>query len=219
VKVLIILSGGMDSATALAWALDQKHEVIAALNFQYGAKQNQREALSVKALTEYYAIPYHPIELGFINTLFKSTLLQSGGAIPEGHYTEESMKSTVVPFRNGIMLSIAAGVAESLGAHAIILGNHYGDHATYPDCRSTFIEPMTAAIREGTDTQIQLLSPFCDLQKSDIARLGHSLSVPYALTYTCYKGGEKHCGCCGSCTSRKEAFHTAGLVDPTDYIS
>ena len=139
----------MDSATALAWALDQKHEVIAALNFQYGAKQNQREALSVKALTEYYAIPYHPIELGFMNTLFKSTLLQSGGAIPEGHYTEESMKSTVVPFRNGIMLSIAAGVAESIGAQGIILGNHYGDHATYPDCRRTFIEPMKAAIREG----------------------------------------------------------------------
>ena len=218
-KSLVILSGGMDSATALAWALDQGHKVVAALNFQYGAKQNQREARSAKAVTEHYQIPLHTVELNFMNTLFKSDLLQSGGAIPEGHYTEQSMKATVVPFRNGIMLSIAAGVAESMSAKGVILGNHYGDHATYPDCRESFIEPMKAAIRAGTDTQIELLSPFCHFHKSDIALLGQSLEVPYALTYTCYKGGEKHCGRCGSCSGRKEAFQHAGIPDPTDYES
>ncbi len=216
-KSIIILSGGMDSATALAWALNEGHEVIAALNFQYGAKQNQREARSAQAVTEHYYVPLHTIELNFMNALFKSDLLQSGGPIPEGHYSEQSMKATVVPFRNGIMLSIAAGVAESMGAKSVILGNHYGDHATYPDCRESFIEPMKAAICAGTDAQITLLSPFCHFQKSDIAALGHRLSVPYSLTYTCYKGGEKHCGRCGSCTGRIEAFQHAGLSDPTDY--
>jgi len=218
-KTLIVLSGGMDSATALAWSLDQGHEAVGAVNFQYGSKQNAREKHSVEKIVSHYNLPLYEIPLEFMNRLFKSDLLQSGGAIPDGHYNEASMQKTVVPFRNGIMLSIAAGLAESLEAEAIVLGNHYGDHATYADCRKSFIEPMREAIREGTDAQIELLSPFCDIDKAEIARIGTRLNVPYSLTYTCYKGAEQHCGSCGSCTARKEAFKLAGVADPTEYLA
>ena len=218
-KTLIVLSGGMDSATALAWSLDQGHQVLGAVNFQYGSKQNEREARSVKAISAHYQIPVDTVALDFMNGLFKSDLLTSGGEIPDGHYTDASMKRTVVPFRNGIMLSIAAGIAESKGVKAIVLGNHFGDHATYRDCRKSFIEPMKVAIREGTDAEIELLSPFCDINKAGIAAIGQRLKVPYALTYTCYKGQDQHCGVCGSCTGRKEAFHQAGVADPTEYLA
>lgn len=216
-KTLIVLSGGLDSTTALAWSLNQGFEIVGAINFQYGSKQNAREAKAIAQISEHYRIPVYTVPLTFMNDLFKSDLLQSGGEIPEGHYTETAMKKTVVPFRNGIMLSIAAGLAESIGAQQIVLGNHRGDHLTYPDCRKSFIEPMQDAIRAGTDAQIKLLSPFCDLSKTDIVKIGHSLQVPYALTYTCYKGEDRHCGRCGSCTSRIEAFQKALIPDPTDY--
>lgn len=218
-KTLIVLSGGMDSTTALAWSLDQGHDVVGAVNFQYGSKQNQREAKSVQQITEHYHIPLYSINLSFMNDLFKSDMLQSGDAIPEGHYTEASMKKTVVPFRNGVMLSIAAGLAESIGANAIILGNHAGDHLTYADCRETFIKPMAEAIYMGTDTHIKLLSPFCNKNKSEIITLGQQLNVPFNLTYSCYKGEDLSCGKCGTCHARNEAFINAGFTDPLEYAA
>jgi 7-cyano-7-deazaguanine synthase len=158
------------------------------------------------------------IGLDFIPNNFKSDLLLSGGDIPKGHYEHESMKRTVVPFRNGIMLSIAAGYAESIGAEQIAIGNHFGDHAIYPDCRKTFIEPMKLAIKEGTEKNITLLSPFCDLKKEDIVKIGEKLLVPMYMTYSCYNGSTDHCGECGTCVERKEAFKLAGVNDPTIYI-
>ncbi len=127
------------------------------------------------------------------------------------------MKRTVVPFRNGIMLAIAAGFAESIGANHLVLGNHAGDHAVYPDCREDFTAPMSAAIKAGTYAEITIVRPFEKVTKTDICRIGNELGVPYKLTYSCYKGGEKHCGKCGTCFERIEAFRDSGVTDPTLY--
>lgn len=124
------------------------------------------------------------------------------------------MKSTVVPFRNGIMLSIAAGVAESNGLKRILIANHFGDHAIYPDCRKSFIDPMREAIKEGTYEQIEVFAPYTSISKRDIGLIGQKLGIDYATTYSCYKGGEKHCGKCGTCVERKEALEG---FDPTEY--
>lgn len=215
-KTLVVLSGGMDSTTALAWAKNRGHECYA-VHFQYGSKHNRKESGAVRQVTDHFEVPLTVVELPFVNALFKSDLLKSGGDVPEGHYADESMKRTVVPFRNGIMLSIAAGLAESMGCEAVVLGNHFGDHAIYPDCRADFAAAMREAIRLGTYAQIQLVSPFQDVDKSKIAQVGHQLGVPFEKTWTCYKGGEKHCGKCGSCTERKEAFLMVGVPDPTEY--
>ena len=128
------------------------------------------------------------------------------------------MKRTVVPFRNGIMLSIAAGLAESLEVEALMLGNHAGDHAIYPDCRPEFSDPMAFAIEAGTYAKIKVIRPFEHLTKTDIAKIGGQLNAPFELTYSCYKGGENHCGKCGTCYERKEAFRDAGVMDPTPYL-
>ena len=148
---------------------------------------------------------------------FKSDLLRSGCDIPEGHYAEESMKKTVVPFRNGIMLSIAAGFAESIGADAVTIAAHSGDHAIYPDCREPFMRAIGEAMEQGTYAGIKLLRPFIDMDKAAIARRGAELGVDFAETWSCYKGGEIHCGVCGTCVERREAFLLAGLQDPTVY--
>jgi 7-cyano-7-deazaguanine synthase len=219
-KTIVVLSGGMDSATALAWALDRsdEFEVVGCIQFAYGSKHNEQERLAACRLVGYYNVNLQMVDLDFIGKIFKSDLLISGGEIPLGHYADPSMKRTVVPFRNGIMLSIAAGYAESLGAQCVILGNHFGDHAIYPDCRKDFIEPMREAIKQGTYAEIELISPFCDLSKTQIATYGVAINVPYVLTYSCYQGGESHCGECGTCVERKEAFEQAGVTDPTRYL-
>jgi 7-cyano-7-deazaguanine synthase len=157
------------------------------------------------------------ISLDFINRLFTSDLLQSGGEVPEGHYADENMKKTVVPFRNGIMLAIACGIAESRGAEGLVIAAHAGDHAIYPDCREGFMQGMATAMREGTYACVELLRPFIHLDKAGIARLGASLGVDYAQTWSCYKGHDLHCGKCGTCVERIEAFALAGMADPTVY--
>lgn len=215
-KALVVLSGGLDSTTALYWAKSQFEEVEA-LTFNYGSKHNDIEYSYAKKTCEKLGVKLTRIDLDFINKYFKSDLLKSGGEIPEGYYNEKNMKSTVVPFRNGIMLSIAAGFAESKDCDVIILGNHSGDHAIYPDCRPEFIEGIKKAIFEGTDNHIMVESPFCNRTKTDIVKIGADLGVDFSLTYSCYKGGEKHCGKCGTCQERKEAFGLAGVLDPTEY--
>jgi 7-cyano-7-deazaguanine synthase len=155
--------------------------------------------------------------LDFVDRLFSSALLASGGAIPEGHYEEENMRQTVVPFRNGIMLSIAAGVAESIGADAVLIAAHAGDHAIYPDCREPFMQAMSDAIRLGTFAGVEVLRPFIALNKAQIAQRGAACGVDFAQTWSCYKGGDLHCGRCGTCVERREAFLLAGFNDPTIY--
>ncbi len=215
-KVCVLLSGGMDSVAALYQVLAE-HEALACLSFDYGAKHNAKEIPFAKLHAERNGIRHEVISLDFMNRCFKSDLLQSGGAIPDGHYAEASMKQTVVPFRNGIMLSIAAGYAESIEAEGLVIAAHSGDHAIYPDCREPFMEAMAAAMTEGTYAKIQLLRPFISQDKAGIARLGNARGVDFAETWSCYKGGEIHCGVCGTCVERREAFLLADLPDPTHY--
>ncbi|NCC52695.1 MAG: 7-cyano-7-deazaguanine synthase QueC [Spartobacteria bacterium] len=215
-KVVVLLSGGLDSVTVLHDAL-LNHEVVAALSFDYGAKHNHREIPFAAWHCEQTGTPHHVVALSFINTLFSSSLLQSGGDIPEGHYEEESMKQTVVPFRNGIMLSIAAGVAESKGACGVVIAAHAGDHAIYPDCREPFMRAMATAIQLGTYERLELLRPFIHCSKADIVRHGAALGVDFSRTWSCYQGGDMHCGRCGTCVERREAFICAGIADPTPY--
>lgn len=215
-KVVVLVSGGMDSVTALHGAA-REHEVVAGLSFDYGSKHNHRELPFAAWHCRELGVPHEIVALGFMDRLFKSDLLKSGGAIPEGHYEAENMKQTVVPFRNGILLSIAAGYAESAGAEGLVIAAHSGDHAIYPDCREDFMRPMAEAIRAGTYAGIEVLRPFIDLRKEGIAAIGAGLGVDFAQTWSCYKGGEMHCGKCGTCVERKEAFALAGLPDPTVY--
>jgi 7-cyano-7-deazaguanine synthase len=215
-KVIVVLSGGMDSVAALYWA-KKNHEVVKTISFNYGSKHNDQEYKYAKTQSDLLGVENIRVDLLEIGKYLKSDLLKSGGDIPEGHYADPSMKKTVVPFRNGIMLAIAAGIAESNKAQAIILGNHFGDHAIYPDCRAEFVNPMAEAIKKGTYLGIELLTPFTFMGKHDIAKLGSELGVDFSKTYSCYNGREKHCGKCGTCFERKEAFELAGLIDPTEY--
>jgi 7-cyano-7-deazaguanine synthase len=215
-KALVVFSGGLDSTTLLYYAIKHFDEVET-LSFTYGSKHNDIEHYYALKTCEKLNIKNTLISLDFISQYFKSDLLKSGGDIPEGMYNEENMKSTVVPFRNGIMLAIAAGFAESNDIDVLLLGNHSGDHAIYPDCRPEFIANIAGAIRDGTEKRIQVISPFCDMSKTDIVKLGAELGVDFSLTYSCYKGGKKHCGKCGTCTERKESFEQAGVKDPTEY--
>ena len=148
---------------------------------------------------------------------FKSSLLESGANIPDGSYDEDNMKSTVVPFRNGIMLAVAAGIAESNGLTKVLIANHGGDHTIYPDCRPEFIAAMDAAVEAGTFANVHVVAPYTNISKADIARRGSSLGIDYAETWSCYKGGDVHCGTCGTCVERKEALREAGITDNTKY--
>lgn len=217
-KVVVLLSGGMDSVTAL-YEARQRHEVVGAVSFHYGSKHNDREIPFAAHHASKLGVTHRVISLAFIGELFKSDLLQSGGEIPKGHYEQQSMKKTVVPFRNGIMLSIAAGFAESLEAHGLVIAAHAGDHAIYPDCREDFMKSMSDAIRLGTYAQVEVLRPFIAMTKADIAARGTDLGVDYLHTWSCYVGGETHCGECGTCVERREAFILASVPDPTHYVS
>ena len=148
---------------------------------------------------------------------FNSSLLSGADAIPDGEYDSENMHSTVVPFRNGIMLSVACGMAESRGLKRVLIANHGGDHAIYPDCRPEFIAAMDGAMQAGTYDGVTLAAPYTNLTKADIIRHGAKLGIDYADTYSCYRGLEHHCGTCGTCTERRQAFIDAGVPDPTIY--
>lgn len=213
-KGLIVLSGGMDSVTLLH---ARKEDIALAVTFDYGSNHAAREIECARWHCQQLGIEHIVIPLDFMHQYFKSSLLSGGDAIPEGHYADENMKSTVVPFRNGIMLAIACGLAESRELDMVYIANHAGDHAIYPDCRATFIESMSEAMSYGTYKQVKVAAPFTYLTKGDIAYIGTELGVDYTHTYSCYKGGERHCGKCGTCVERKEAFADAGVEDPTDY--
>jgi len=205
---LLVLSGGMDSVTMLWEYVD---EIAVAVTFQYGSNHNRREAACARRNCEILGVKWMEIDLSFMATHFKSSLLDGADAIPEGNYDDENMRSTVVPFRNGIMLAVAAGLAESLGLKNVMIANHSGDHSIYPDCRPDFIASMGNAISDGTYEHINLKAPYTGITKGEIAVKGKNLGVDYSLTYSCYKGGEHHCGKCGTCVERREALEYAGI--------
>ena len=211
---VIIYSGGLDSTTLL---YEERERVALAVTFDYGSNHAAREIACARHHCDCLGIEHIVIELGFMSRYFNSSLLSGGDAIPTGNYDEENMKSTVVPFRNGIMLSIACGLAESRGLKRVLIANHGGDHAIYPDCRPEFINAMDAAMRAGTYVNVEVAAPYTNLTKADLVRRGAQMGIDYSHTYSCYRGGERHCGTCGTCTERKEAFREAGITDPTIY--
>ena len=213
---LIIVSGGMDSITLL---YDRKDSIALALSFDYGSNHNSREIPYAQLHCQRLGIRHIVIPIDFMHQYFTSSLLEGAEAIPDGHYADENMKSTVVPFRNGIMLSVAIGIAESNGLKKVLIANHGGDHAIYPDCRPDFISAINKAAMSGTYLNVEVDAPYTNISKTDIARRGLALGIDYTETWSCYKGGAVHCGTCGTCVERKEALHDAGIDDKTEYIS
>ena len=211
---IIILSGGLDSTTML---YDYADRIALALSFDYGSNHNKKELAFAAYHCNQLGIEHIIIPLEFIHQYFHSSLLSGAEAIPEGQYDDESMRSTVVPFRNGIMLAIAAGMAEDRRLARILMANHSGDHAIYPDCRPEFVQALAAAVQAGTYNGVELFTPYTHWTKTDIARRGKELGIDYSKTWSCYKGGEKHCGKCGTCTERRQALQEAGIIDTTEY--
>ena len=214
-NVLIILSGGMDSGVLLLDLLKRKFKPLA-ITFNYEAKHSCREIAAAKELTSKFSISHEVIELSFINNYLSSSLLKSGTNVPLGSYSDVNMSSTVVPFRNGIMLSIAAGIAESREIPFIFIGTHAGDSVVYPDCRKDFNKSMNEAIFFGTDSKIKFFAPYEKFTKKEIATNGKELDFPFELSWTCYVGKEKQCGECAACISRREAI---GEDDLTAYLT
>ena len=211
---VIILSGGMDSVTLL---YDYQERIALAITFDYGSNHNKREAACAALHCQRLGIEHIIIPLDFMARYFKSSLLEGAEAIPEGDYNDENIHSTVVPFRNGIILAIAAGLAESRELTRVMMANHFGDHVIYPDCSEEFVRHMSSAMTAGTYVGVQVLAPYTTISKTDIARIGKRLGIDYSLTYSCYKGGPRHCGRCATCRERMQALREAGIDDHTDY--
>jgi 7-cyano-7-deazaguanine synthase len=220
-KAVVVLSGGMDSATALYQAKADGFDVYA-ISFDYGQRHKKELDYARELALKAKVVEHHIVNLTNITELISnSSLTNESIEVPEGHYAAENMKLTVVPNRNMIMYSVAIGYAVNIKAKAIYVGVHSGDHAIYPDCRPEFIDfldKIAKSANEGfIEEDFQVKAPFVFKSKADIARIGTELGVPYELTWSCYKGGDKHCGKCGTCVERKEAFELAGITDPTEY--
>lgn len=212
-NALIVYSGGMDSTVLL---YEHREHIALAVSFDYGSKHAARELECATRNCQRLGIEHIIIPLAFMGQHFKSALLEGGADIPDGDYAADNMTSTVVPFRNGIMLSIAVGLAESRGLEWVLIAAHFGDHEIYPDCRAEFIGSMTHAAHTGTYNNVVIEAPYAWISKRDIAERGRAVGVDFADTYSCYKGGETHCGTCATCRERKEAL--TGF-DPTKYES
>lgn len=222
-KKIILLSGGIDSSTCLAVALENcKPEDVLAVNMYYGQK-HEKEMLSARRIAAYYGVELMELDLSAIFIKSDCSLLKgSNNAIPQGSYAEQQKKtgkgpvSTYIPFRNGLMLSAAASIAVSVGASLIYYGAHADDAAgnAYPDCSIPFTEAINQAIQEGTDGQVSIVAPFIAMNKAEVVRTGLALGVPYEMTWSCYEGGEHPCGKCGTCIDRIKAFEINGLKDP-----
>lgn len=214
-KVVVIYSGGMDSFTLLHRARAAGHEVHA-LSFDYG-QRHVKELDCAAAVCRELGIPHKIVDMAPMAGLLSGSSLTDDVAVPEGHYEEDSMKSTVVPNRNMILLSLATGYAVSVGAQAVWYGAHGGDHAIYPDCRPEFVEKMDAVCRVANYEPVRIEAPYMALDKGEILAEGLKMDLDYGQTWTCYNGREAACGKCGSCTERLEAFAAHGLTDPLSY--
>ena len=201
----------------LAHLLAEGREVHC-LSVDYG-QRHRRELEAARAICAHYGVDHRLADLRALAPLFGSNALTGGVKVPEGHYEEESMKATVVPNRNMLLISVATAWAVSLRAEPVAYGAHGGDHAIYPDCRPEFAEALDRAVRLADWHEVRLERPFVKMDKADIVRRGAELDVPFGLTWSCYVGGERHCGKCGTCVERKEAFRLAGVADPTDYVN
>jgi 7-cyano-7-deazaguanine synthase len=221
-RVVAVVSGGLDSTT-MAYQLRAQGYSLSAISFDYGQRHRKELAFAEQMAADLDA-PWTLIDLhaaGLTNILTGSALTDDTVSVPDGHYADESMKITVVPNRNAIMLSIACALAVTRKAGAVAFGAHAGDHVIYPDCRPEFVRAFEAMISVAVEglASIEILAPFLSMTKTDIVRLGDELKVPFERTWSCYKGGEVHCGTCGTCYERREAFAQAHVADPTAYES
>lgn len=212
-----LLSGGMDSTTLLAHLLEQGEQVCA-LGVHYG-QRHARELDAARAVADHYRVDFDVADLSALRPLLTGSALTDDVSVPHGHYAEETMRATVVPNRNAIMLSVAAGVAVSRGAHSVATAVHAGDHFIYPDCRPEFITVLSAATALGTDGfgNVSITAPFVAMTKTEICARAAAIGAPLHLTWSCYEGGDIHCGACGTCYERREAFTDSGTPDPTAY--
>lgn len=215
-KIILSLSGGMDSGTLLGDLLDNSYQVKA-FSFLYGSKHNPYELAAATKLCQYFNVDHTPIDLTEAFGDIQSNLMKTGGDIPEGHYNDSTMSQTVVPGRNHIFASILAGIAESLGYDAVALAVHSGDHAIYPDCRPLFIEKLKESVQVQSENKVTVIAPYLYMDKESIIRQGLKFNMPYELTRTCYKDQPIACGKCGSCVERLEAWTKIGLRDPIQY--
>jgi 7-cyano-7-deazaguanine synthase len=216
-----LISGGLDSAT-MAFALRAQGTRLTAVSVDYG-QRHRKELHAARALAAYLDAPHEIIDLHALGTRLTSCALTDATVVvPDGHYTDESMRATVVANRNAIMLDVATAIAVACDADAVAFAAHAGDHPVYPDCRPEFVQAYTAMVRcanEGfVSPGFRVVAPFLSLSKADIVTVGYRLGVPFELTWSCYKGKEIHCGLCGTCVERREAFEVAGVADPTTYV-
>ncbi|MRN64980.1 7-cyano-7-deazaguanine synthase QueC [Brucella sp. 10RB9213] len=216
-KTLVICSGGLDSVS-LAHKMAAEHELTGLLSFDYG-QRHRKELDFAQACAKRLGVPHQIIDIRTIGASLTGSALTDDVDVPDGHYAEETMKVTVVPNRNAIMLAIAFGVAAAQKADAVALAVHGGDHFIYPDCRPGFIDAFQTMQKHALDgyADVKLLAPYVHATKADIVADGAKYRTPFEATWSCYKGAERHCGRCGTCVERREAFHLAGIDDPTSY--
>jgi 7-cyano-7-deazaguanine synthase len=216
-KTAVVLSGGLDSTVALYQAVANGTATIA-VTIDYG-QRHDKEIAYARRTAEQLGVPWKYVDLRVLGSLLVgSCLTDTAVDVPEGHYEDQSMRITVVPNRNMVLLATATSVAIANGCDTVIYGAHQGDHAVYPDCRPMFVGAMRTAMALCSYDPVNLVAPFIDQTKADIVRIGTDLGVNFAKTWSCYKGGMAHCGKCGTCVERREAFEIAGIPDPTEYL-
>lgn len=216
-KTILIYSGGLDS-TALLYQLKAEGREVKTLSINYGQK-HIKELVAARYITSNLGVEHQIVDLSAIRPLLGgSSQTDDSVAVPDGHYAEEVMKKTIVSNRNMLMLSVAGAWAISSRYDTIAYAAHAGDHAIYPDCREEFVKPLNEAMQNADWHKVSIERPFISTTKAGIVRVGSKLNVPFAQTWSCYKGGDKHCGTCGTCYERREAFIEAGVKDPTPYL-
>jgi 7-cyano-7-deazaguanine synthase len=217
-KTVVVCSGGLDSVT-LAHVVADTRDLTRLVSFDYGQRHAKELEFAARAATR-LGVPHDVIDMrGIGAVLTGSALTQDDVDVPDGHYAEDTMRITVVPNRNAIMLTVAYGIAAGHGDNAVATAVHGGDHFIYPDCRPEFTRAFEVMQNHALDgyADVSLFTPFVDIPKADIVTIGARHHVPFADTWSCYKGGQHHCGRCGTCVERREAFANAGVDDPTTY--
>ncbi|TAV75548.1 7-cyano-7-deazaguanine synthase QueC [Rhizobium leguminosarum] len=216
-KTIVVCSGGLDSVS-LAHKVATEKQLIGLVSFDYGQRHRKELDFAARCASR-LSVPHHIIDIASIGGHLSGSALTDNVEVPDGHYAEETMKATVVPNRNAIMLAIAFGLAAAQNADAVAVAVHGGDHFIYPDCRPGFIDAFQHMQNEALDgyARVKLLAPYVDVSKAAIVVDGEKHGTPFSETWSCYKGGELHCGRCGTCVERREAFHLAGVRDPTEY--
>ena len=214
-RLVVLVSGGLDSTVLIGHLQAQGHDVLA-FSVNYGQRHSKELAAAIK-VCDYLGVEHVCIDLSNLRIILTKSALTGMLEVPDGHYEDDSMKATVVPNRNMLLLSSAISLCISRGFDGVAYAAHAGDHAIYPDCRPAFAEAMGVAANLCDYQPVQLLRPFIRMSKAEIVSEGTNLNLPLHLTWSCYKGGVKHCGTCGTCVERKEAFTLSSVEDPTEY--